>query len=67
MFAREKYYSLTEIYVKFQKVMNREKGKAKLAASGLQCIENPIQYGNYYKIIAKYYLKEDIDKLFAVS
>jgi len=67
VFARDKYYSLTEIYLKFQQVMSRAEVKNKLAASGLHCIENLIQYGNYYSIAAKYYLKEDIENLFAVS
>jgi hypothetical protein len=61
MFARDKYYSLTDIQKKFK--ISRGMLQLLLDKHNPPVIENRIQFGNYYGLIAKYYLKEDIDKI----
>ena len=61
MFDRDNYYSLAEIQKLFK--ISRSKIALLLAEHKLPVIENKITFGTYYSVTAKYYLKQDIDKL----
>lgn len=62
MFDRDKYYSLTEIQKRFK--ISRSKLLILLDKHNPPVVENKIVYGAYYNLIAKYYLKQYIDKIF---
>jgi hypothetical protein len=61
MFNRDNYYSLTDMQKKFG--ISRSKLQLLLDEHKPPVIENQITYGTYYSIIAKYYLKEAINKM----
>ncbi|TSJ36620.1 hypothetical protein FO440_22600 [Mucilaginibacter corticis] len=60
-FDRDNYYSLTEIQVRFD-LSPSNVGKL-LDEHKPPVIENKMVYGTYYDLTAKYYLKEDIEKI----